>query len=157
MERNEEIIIPKINQKIEKELKRLKLKPDVPPKKFLKIHRTQKHRYFSPCLTKDKKRVAFYARLHNLSDAKEKFIREIDFYKKIGRVDLEIKKIIPKIFNYGIENDFEWLVREYPKGNPLGHSRNLTQKLSPGLIQKIIKAILEIPKIPPKNFSKLKK
>ncbi|XOB40346.1 MAG: phosphotransferase [Candidatus Nealsonbacteria bacterium] len=154
--KKEKILIPNINEKIKKKIKELDLKPEVSFQRFINIHKDGKHRYFSPCLTRNKKTVAFYVRLHNNPDAKEKFIREINFFKRLKTVNLEIKKIIPNILNYGIEEDFEWLIREYPKPPPLGHSRNLTQQPFPGMIEKITRAILEISQIHPETFLKLK-
>lgn len=151
------ILIPKIKEKIEKKLKELELSPKIKIADFLKIHNAKKHRYFTPCLTKEGKLIAFYARLHNNLDAKEKFIREISFLKKIQKSNFEIKKIIPKIIDYEIEKDFEWFERELSPASPLGHSRNLVQKPFPEMIEKIIKAIFEIFKIPLKNFPYLKK
>ncbi|PIP23750.1 MAG: hypothetical protein COX90_03935 [Candidatus Nealsonbacteria bacterium CG_4_10_14_0_2_um_filter_38_17] len=151
------ILISEIDKKIERKLQELNLKPEISPQKFLKIHNVKKHRYFSPCLTAEGGKVAFYGRLHNNLDAKGKFIREIIFLKKIKKANLKIKEIVPKIIDYGIEKDFEWLEREYPKGPPLGHSRNLIQKPFPGMIKKIIKTLFEISKIPPKTFPNLKK
>jgi hypothetical protein len=149
------ILISNIQKKIEKKLRELNLKPKISPREFLKIQR--KHRYFSPSLSKDGKIVAFYARLHDNLDAKEKFIREINFLKKIKESSLRIKKFVPEILDYGIENDFEWLIREHKIALPLGQSRNLTQEISSEIIKKIVKLILEIAKIPPGNFPGLKK
>jgi serine/threonine protein kinase len=151
------ILIKGIEKKIEKKLKELNLRPGISPRGFLKIHKTGKHRYFSPCLRRDGELIAFYARLHDNLDAKEKFVREINFLKRLRKSDLKIKKIIPQILDYGIEKDFEWFEREYPKAPTLGYSRNLTQKPFPGMIEKITEAILEISKISPNNFPGLKK
>jgi len=151
------ILIPKIKEKIEKKLKELGLSPEISIAEFLKAHDTGKHRYFSPCLTREGKKVAFYGRLHNNLDAKGKFIREINFFKKIQKSNLEIKTVVPKIIDYGIEKDFEWFEREFGPGSPLGHSRNLVQKPFPGMIEKIMKALFEISKISPKTFPYLKK
>jgi hypothetical protein len=150
------ILIPKIEKKIEIKLKELQLNPEITPREFLKIHKTGKHRYFSPCLEKDGKIVAFYARLHDNLDAKEKFIREINFLKRLKGINSKIKKIVPAILNYGVEKDFEWLKREYPKASPLGRSRELIQRPSPELIKEITGSILEISKISPRNFPGLK-
>ncbi|KPJ57367.1 hypothetical protein AMJ49_02140 [Parcubacteria bacterium DG_74_2] len=151
------ILIPKIGDKIERKLKELNLRPETSPRKFLKIYKTGKHRYFSPCLTKEKEKFAFYARLHNNLDAKRKFIREINFLRKLKKINLKIKRITPEIINYRIEEDFEWFFREYPEGPPLGYRRNLTQKPFPGMVRKIIRAIFDVSKIHPKIFPGLKR
>jgi thiamine kinase-like enzyme len=145
------ILIPKIGEKIEKKLEDLELKPEISPKEFLRRHRTGKHRYFSACQTKDGKKVGFYSRLHFNLDAKNKFDREINFLLRLKKSKLKIKKVVPQIINYGIEKDFEWFVREFPRGEPLGFSRNLFQKVDLKLVPKIVKIIFEIQKIPP-NF-----
>lgn len=151
------ILISKIGIKIEKKLKELDLRPAISSRKFLKIHKTNKHRYFTPCLDKENKKLAFYVRLHNNLDAKEKFIREINFLKKLKKTNLKIKKLVPEIKDYGVEEDFEWFLREYLEGLPLGHSWNLTQKLFPGMVRKIIRAIFDISEIPPDIIPRLKK
>jgi thiamine kinase-like enzyme len=143
---DEKILIPRIEEKIERKLKELNLKPEVPIKEFLKIHGFGRHRYFSPC-QRGKETLAFYARLHDNLDAKEKFIREIEFLKKIKENSIGIKDLIPEIFNFGLEEDFEWLVREYPKAPPLGSSRNLKQKISLKIIENLTSIIFEISKI----------
>jgi tRNA A-37 threonylcarbamoyl transferase component Bud32 len=108
------ILIPKIGEKIEKVLEKLSLKPEISPREFLKIHKNKKHRYFSPCLTESGERVIFFARLHFNLDAKSKFKNEIKFLKKAENLKLSFK--IPRLLDFGIEKDFEWLVREYPQG-----------------------------------------
>jgi len=153
----EKILIPGIDEKIEKILRGLELKTEVSPENFLKIHKTGKHRYSTEALSPEGERVAFYARLHDNLDAKEKFTREIVFLERIRKSNFPIKKVIPKIINWGIEKDFEWLVREYPTAPPLGQSRNLTQKPFPGMVRKITKLVLEISDISPKTVRGLRK
>jgi thiamine kinase-like enzyme len=151
------ILIPTIEKKVERKLKELNLKPEIEISDFLKIHKNKKHRYFTPCLTKEGEKIAFYSRVHFNLDAKNKIIREIEFLKKLKKSKLKIKKIVPEILNYGIEKDFEWFEREYPPGTPLGESRKLKQKLKIKIIPEIIKIIFEISKIPPSFFPKIKK
>lgn len=146
------ILIPEIENKIEQKLKDLNLKPEISIKKFLRLYK--KHRYFTSCF-KGNKKIVFYSRLHNNLDAKEKFIREIEFLRKLKKKKLKIKKIVPKILNYGIEKDFEWYSREYLQGLSLKESQNLIKK--PFLVKKIVKTIFDISKISPKIFPKLKK
>jgi thiamine kinase-like enzyme len=149
------ILIPKIGEKVEKKLKELELRPEIPPKEFLKIHKGGKHRYFSVCQTKEGEKVGFYSRLHFNLDAKNKVIREIKFLSKLKESNFKIKKIVPQIRDFGIEKDFEWFVREFPKGEPLGFSRELFQKIDLKLVPKIVKMIFEIQKIPPNFLPKI--
>ncbi len=149
---DEKIFIPRIEKKIERKLKELNLKPELSLKDFLKIHNKGKHRYFSPC-KKDGKMVAFYARLHDNLDAKQKFIREIEFLKRVKKSQIKIKILLPEILNWGIEKDFEWLVREYPKAPPLGTRRNMIRQPSLKIIEQLTKAIFEISKLEPKDLS----
>jgi thiamine kinase-like enzyme len=150
------ILIPKIGEKIERKLKELELKPEISPKDFLKIHKSGKHRYFSVCRTKEGKRVGFYSRLHFNLDAKSKVVQEIKFLSKLKKSNLEIKKIVPQIIDSGIEKDFEWFVREFPRGEPLGFSRELFQKIDLKLVPRIVKIIFEILKIPANFFPEIK-
>ena len=150
------ILIPEIEKKIERKIKELKLNPEISIKKFLLYHKTGKHRYLSPCYNKEGKKIAFYVRLHNNLDASQKFIREIKFLKKVKKRNLEIKKIIPKLIDYGIEKDFEWFKREYSDLTPLGHSRKAFSPLSLSVLKKIVKSVLEISKINPRKFPEIK-
>jgi len=151
------ILIPKIGEKIEKKLKDLELKPEISPKEFLRKHKAGKHRYFSACQTKDGKKVGFYSRLHFNLDAKNKVTREIKFLLKLKKSNLKIKKVVPQIIDFGIEKDFEWFKREFPRGVPLGFSRDLFQKVNVKLVPKIVKIIFEIQKIPPNFLPEIKK
>jgi len=143
------VLIPNIRKKIEMKLEELNLKPHITPKAFLKIHKSEKHRFFSPCKTIAGKLVGFYSRLHFNLDAKNKVIQEIKFLLKIKESKVKIRKFVPPIINFGIEKDFEWFTREFPKGKPLGFSRKLHQKIDLKLIPNIINIIFEILKIPP--------
>jgi len=152
------ILIPKIKEKIKKKQKELNLKPIISPAGFLKIHKTGKHRYFSPCLTNKGKKVVFFARLHNNLDAKIKFKTDIEFLEKIRKKNFKIKKFVPELINFGIEKDFEWLVRKYPEEPPLGTSRNISREITQKTIEKIAKIVFEISKISPQKLSiKLRK
>jgi thiamine kinase-like enzyme len=150
------ILISNIQEKIEKKLKELGLKPEISPSEFLKKHKNRKHRYFSACQEKNGKKVGFYSRLHFNLDAKNKFNQEIEFLLKLKENDFEIKKNVPQIINFGKEKDFEWFEREFTEGKPLGFSRNLTQKINLRLVPKIVKIIFNIQKIPSNFLSKIK-
>lgn len=151
------ILIPGIAKEVEKKLKELNLIPHVSPRKFLKIYKKGKHRYFSVCEDKKGEKVVFYSRFHFNLDAKEKITREIKFLKKIKKENLKIKKIIPELISYGKEKKFEWFIRKYPVGKSLNQWKNLTKKLKENNVPKIIKIILEISKIPPNFLQGLKK
>ena len=141
-------IIPNISNLIKKKLHELHLKPEVSPLAFLDKVKDKKHRYFSPCTTILGHEIAFYARLHDNNDAKMKFINEISILSEIRHGNLPIKKVVPQIYNYGIEKNFEWFIREYPKATPLGHSRQLQKTVSKKIIPSLVKNIIEISKIP---------
>jgi len=149
--RKNKILIPKIEEKIRKKLKELHLLPGITPKAFLKKYR--KHRYFSFCKNIKGEKVIFYARLHKSLEAKEKFIREINFLRKIEKSKLKIKENIPRILNYGIEKDFEWLIREDIKANVLGRKEISTFPLSERNLKELIECIIEISKIRPKKLT----
>ncbi len=135
------MIIPGIEGKINKRLKKLEIRPLVYPNQFIKEHGKEKHRFLSYSLTKEKKPVLFYARLHDNLDAKEKMKREIRFLNSLKKSNLKIKSVIPAILRSGIEKDFEWLEREYVEGlplkppfsssflNSLEKTKNLTRKI----------------------------
>lgn len=144
--------IQNIGQKIKSKLRQLCLKPDISPVEFVEEVNGKKHRYFSPCQTISREKVGFYARLHDNPDAKRKFINEIKFLKKIGESDLEIKKVIPKIYSSRIEKNYEWFVREYPEATPLGHSRQLDKIISKTTIPALTKNIMAISRIPIKKM-----
>jgi len=156
MLKENKILINNIEKKIEKKIKELEISPQISPSQFFKKYRTFKHRYFSPCQTKSGKTVAFYARCHNNLDAKEKFIRETRFFKKIQEENFPIKKVIPKIIKSGKGKGFEWMIREYIEGKPLGHSRKVTLHPTKEQIKELTGLIIKISKIPPANFCGLK-
>lgn len=150
------ILIPDIAKKIEKKLKILNLEPEITPSQFLKKWGTKKHRYFSPCRTKEGNKIAFYSRLHFNLDAKTKIVDEINFLRNAKRVKLKIEKFTPEILDWGFEKDFEWFKRELPPGKPLGASRLLKQKINREIISKITKMVFEISRTPKNIFSNLK-
>jgi len=149
------VAIPGIIKKISSELKILNLNPKIKPEDF-QSQLVYRHRYFSPCIDKEKKTVGFYARCHNNLDSKEKFIREVRFLKKIQTVNTPLKKVIPKIIKWKKEKDFEWMIREYVDGVPLGHSRNLTTKIQEKTIKELAPIIASIHKIDLKSLTGLK-
>lgn len=123
-------IIPNIDSKIEKKLKELHLNPQVGPKEFIKRRKEKKHRYFSLCVDDYGQEVIFYARIHSNLDARDKFITEIKFLCLAGQQGMG--NIAPKMFNYGIEKDFEWLTREVVRPGSLAQlsSRSVSNIIS---------------------------
>jgi thiamine kinase-like enzyme len=113
------MLIPKIEEKIEKILQKLELDADISPASFVEKRGLKKHRYFSLCTDKKKERSIFFARIHNNSNAKKKFITEIAFLNYAKKSNSKIKKIVPNIKNSEIKKDFEWLERDIIKPKPL--------------------------------------
>ncbi len=150
------ILIPNIQQKIKKKLNEFSLKADTSPKEFLEKHGVGRHRYVSRCQTKKGEWVAFYARLHNNEDSKNKFLQEIHFLETIKKSKLKIGNFIPPILNFGRENDFEWMIRRYLEGKALGFSRKVISPLPTKAVNKITDDVYEISLTSPKYFSGLK-
>lgn len=138
------LLIPQIDFKITKKLKELNLRPKVLPGGFIQKAAGKKHRYWSLCQTETKKEVVFYARLHNNKDARIKFKREIKFLKESKGKKFTFFRFVPKLIAAGIEKDYEWLIREYINGLPLGFSRKLKTKMSPKIAPILAKAIFRI-------------
>lgn len=156
MQKGKKILIPNIERKIDKKVKELEIFPKIPPPEFFGTHGELKHRYFSPCETKEGKMVAFYARCHDNPDAQKKFIREAKFLKEIQEKGFSIKKVIPKIIKSGKEKDFEWMLREYIIGAALGHSRKVSLALTKKQVKELTILIPKISKIPTDSLSSLK-
>jgi thiamine kinase-like enzyme len=150
------ILIPKIEAKIDKKLKSLQLSPQITPRSFFKKYKDSKHRYFSPCKNQEGSLFAFYARCHNNEDAKKKFIQEINFLNSIKETKLSINNSIPKIIKSRKGNDFEWMLREYIKGKTLDSSRKLAFAPQRKTINQLVLLISEIKKIKLKQSSSLK-
>ena len=156
MRKGKKILIPNIEIKIDKKIKELEIFPKIPTFEFFRTHGELKHRYFSPCETREGKMVAFYARCHDNPDAQKKFIREAKFLKKIQETNYSIKKVIPKIIKSGKKKDFEWMLREYITGAALGHSRKVSLALTKKQVKELTTLIPKISRIPPDSFSSLK-
>lgn len=136
-----EHLIPEIDKKIEIVLKKLKLKPSVPPKKFIRKTKSRKHRYFSLCTDAQGTKLIFYARLHKNPDAKQKMVREISFFRKTKGRHLKISKFFPKICQSKIEKDFEWFVRQYLPHSPMGTNEQLKGRIKKSDVVLLAKAI----------------
>ena len=155
MEKAKNILILSIKNKIEKKLKELHLEPKITPAKFFEEHGSHKHRYFSPCQNQQGKIVAFYARCHNNLDAKQKFIREAKFLEQIEKKKAAVKKSIPAIIDWKKEDDFEWMMRTYIEGAPVGHSRRIITPPTDETVSKIAKLVIEISAMRPAAFQGL--
>lgn len=149
-------LIPKINEKIWKVLKELKLSPKETPQDFIKRTQGRKYRYSTVCENKKGEKFIFYARLHDSKAEKERVKTEA----KIAEVLKERKfDFFPKYFAAKIEKDFEWIVREYFKESPL-ESKKEIEKLARPLKEKeileICKTLFKIQKIKLSVFPFLK-
>ena len=141
-------IIPGIEEKIEKTLKKLELEPKTSPARFIEKTGGNKHRYSSACTNPQGKRVIFYARLHDNPDAKRKMERELSFFKNVRKQKSKISKFIPEIYSLKIEKDFEWLVRQYFTVNPLGINEQLNKKIEKKDAVLLAEAICQIKDVP---------
>lgn len=152
------LLIPGIAQKINSVLKRLNLKPKITPEQFIEKRQGKKHRYPSVCLSSERKKIIFYARLHKKFSEKERMRTEV----KIARVLLKepLFPYFPKYLATGIEKDFEWLSREYFPPTVM-EAKTCIQKLKRPLteqeIAKIAKATFEMGQLPIEKFPFLKK
>ncbi len=145
-------LISKIDKKIEKKLCDLSLFPETSPSLFIKKKGFKKHRYFSLCKDNKGNQTFFYARIHCNQNAKKKFITEISFLEKIKKSNSKIKKLVPEINDYGIENSFEWLHREEIKPPPLiNYSKKDKSLIFKNLSKKISSSVFEISKLKFKN------
>jgi len=150
-------LIPQISKKIEKVLKKLKLKPKERPQDFIKRTKKTKHRYFSLCENEKGKKLIFYARIFDSFFDKKRMETEIKIAKVLKRKKINL---FPQYFESKIEKDFEWLTREYFLQSPLEDEkeieklkRNLTQKE----IEKIAKGAFSLTKIKISDFPFLEK
>ncbi|KPJ71768.1 hypothetical protein AMJ50_00275 [Parcubacteria bacterium DG_74_3] len=146
-------LIPNIEQKINKVLKELKIKPKVSPKEFIKKTRGRKHRYLAICRDEKGKKLIFYARLHKNPDARRKMMAEILFLKKLKEKEIEISKYIPKLYQSKIEKDFEWFTREHITGFLLGTNEQLKRDIKKEGFLLLVKAIYRIKQTPFSSFN----
>lgn len=147
-------IIQGIEGKINERLKKNRLIPEISPEFFLKKYKASKHRYCSVCNDFDGNKIVFYARVHNNEDARNKVKREILFLDEIKKNNFKISGYIPKLIDYGIENDFEWFTREYIEGDALGDIYGQCKKPSIKLVDGLLVALrylLEISSVLKKN------
>jgi len=136
-------LINNIQNKIEGKIQELNIKPDITPAQFLKKYKLSKHRYSSSGRIRGKE-IMFFARLHDNLDAKEKMQNEIKFLAAVNKAGPKIKKFTLKLLDYGIEKDFEWLVRKYPKALPLSNKGTESSEVAKKL-PLLIFAILKTP------------
>ena len=153
-----ENLIPHISQKIEKVLKKEKLKVSVLPQEFIEKTNAGKHRYFSVCKTKKGKKRVFYARIQKNKDAAKKVRKEAIFAILLQRKRFQKKipflKFLPKYYKGKIEKDFEWIEREFIKEKPIGDNELLNKKLTKKQISEICEFLWLLSKT---NVSSLEK
>lgn len=142
------LVIPGVAAGIARVQRSLALQPKTTPAAFLAQVGDRKHRYVSPCQTRDGATIAFYARLHANRDAQTKFLTEIRFLRHLGRGHLSLGDRVPKLLGWGRTPTFEWFTREYPPAPPLGSSRKLTGELSTTLATKLGQSVAQIARIP---------
>lgn len=140
------MILSGVEKKIIKQLEKLNLRPAVSPAQFLRKY-PQKHRYFSRCFNETKQPVIFYCRLHDNLDAREKMIREIYFLKELKKTGYGLKQVTPRLLNYGLENNFEWLLKDYVAGKSMGDLTRSPLLRSPKLIKDLVENITLIARV----------
>ena len=142
-------IIPKVGERIKRQLSKLNLIPEIDPIDFVKKKKRQRHRYYSSCRDSKNREISFYARIHDNEDAKGKMVREITFLREIKKnKKLRINKYIPEFIDGEIRNNFEWFTREYAKGMSLGKTYSLKKKLSVKHVPFFINILTEIREVP---------
>lgn len=139
-------LIPGIDKKIESILKKLRLKPKIPPLEFITKKGEKKHRYYSICYPYGKlEKMFFYARINKNKWAKEKSMNEIamvEYIKNTKEKD-EVLNYFPNYHKCKKEKDFEWILTKYFKGTILESSKK-AEKISIALSDK---KILDLAKI----------
>lgn len=153
-----DLLIPRIAYKIETILKKLNFISEISPVEFIKKTEGKKHRYFSVCKASTGEKIMFYARLFSDDYDKKRFVTEILLAQKIISKDL-FSEYFPGYYEYGIEEGFEWLTRQYYRVAPLENKKRIEKvkkSLSNEDIAKIAKAIIDINALPVKNLDFLK-
>lgn len=153
------LLIPDIEFKIEKVLKKLNLAADISSAEYIEETQGKKHRYSSPCTTNAGEKILFYSRLFSHEYEKKRFITEILLAKKIISKEL-YSEYFPDYYEYGIEEDFEWLTRQYFKVSPLENKKQIERvkkRLSDSDILKIVKAIINVKELPVEKLDFLEK
>jgi len=152
-------LISKISEKIEKILKKEKLKPKISPSEFIKKTKGKKHRYSCCCLTEKGEKIFFYARVHHNRDAQRKVKKETIFAENLSKEEfrkkLPFSSFLPKYYKGKIEKDFEWFEREFIKEDPLGENELLIKrKITKKEISQIVDFLFSLKKT---NLSFLRK
>lgn len=140
-------LIPKIEEKIEAVLKKLKLIPKESPIDFILRTKGRKHRYSTICKNKKGEKFIFYSRLHNSKTEKERMITEAKIAKFLMVNNV---KFFPKYFGAEIKKNFEWILREYFNENTLENKKEiekLARTLNKNEIFEICKVLLEMQKL----------
>lgn len=149
-------LIPEVDKKIEKILKKLNLIPTETPKDFIERTEGRKHRYSTVCQDEKGKKYIFCARLHDSPHEKERMRNEVKIAKVLMKKNYSF---FPKYFLGKIERDFEWVLREYLEGTTLESKKEiekLAKPLSEKEIEKICQVLLKLQKIKISDFPFLK-
>lgn len=149
-------LIPKINKKIWKTLKKLKLNPLETPEDFIKMAKGRKHRYSTICQDEKDRKFIFYTRLHDSIFERERMRNEVKIAQSLMKKNYSF---FPKYFGAKIENNFEWIKREYFQENTLESKKEiekLAKPLSQEEIEEICKVLFKIQKIKISDFPFLK-
>lgn len=149
-------LIPQIEKKIEKVLRKLNLTPFESPANFIQRTEGKKHRYSTLCENEKGEKFIFYARLHNSPFEKKRMKNEVKMANALRKKNYPF---FPKYIEAKTEKDFEWIVREYFQENTL-ESKKEIEKLSRPLNEKeiyqICKVLLAFQKIKLSEFPFLK-
>ncbi len=145
-----ENLVPGISQKIEKILKKEKLKPETSPIEFIRKTKGGKHRYSSICINSRGEKIVFYARIQKNKDAKKKVKKEALFARKLQdknfRKKLLFSQFIPQYYKGKIEKDFEWLERKFIIENPLGNNESLKRVITKKGISETVDFLISLRK-----------
>lgn len=153
------LLIPDITFKTEAILKKLNFSPEISPAEFIKNTKGKKHRYSSPCIASMGKKILFYSRLYRNEDDKKRFVVEISLAQKMIDKDL-FSEYFPIYYEYGIEDGFEWLTRQYFRVAPLENKKQIEKvkkSLSDADIVKVVKAVVNINALSVKKLDFLNK
>lgn len=140
-------LIPGIEGFIEHTLKQLKLKPDISPRDFVGKHQGKKHRYATSAQTADGRTIIFYARLHNNSDAKQKFLCDIAYLKKLHGTGIT-HQYVPRVYQASIQKNKEWFTREYITERPLGSIHEALAPLKNRDVPRFVRFFSDLQAIP---------
>jgi len=146
-------LVPDIEIKIQKQLKKLGLKALTPVSQFL----PREHTYYSICVDKKDRKYFFKARLWAEKITQASFANEILFYRKFNKSRLfRRRNILIKVLDSSLSGDLNWILSEYIDGQILSQKQLSLTYLKK--IAEILGFFRQIPEaqIPPqiKNYQK---